>query len=143
VDQDLTDDIKELQKRINDLEKLLARLIQPLTDARKTTENYLRLAGLLLDHGGLTPDLILPDVKDPIEKDIVRVLLERTDQNVSQITELVKTRRGTASRRIIRKRLHDLEQKTVVQATQHGSRTVYRLSPDVITKWTRLLGFPK
>ncbi len=140
---DLTDEIKELQKRIDELEKLLASLVKPLTTVRKTTENYLRLAGLLLDHGGLTPDLILPTVKDSIEKDIVRVLLDRQDQNVSQITELVKTRRGTASRRIIRQHLKSLEQKNIIQGQQRGSRTVYRLTPDVINKWSQLLGFPK
>jgi DNA-binding transcriptional ArsR family regulator len=140
---DLSTEIKELQKRIDDLERLLAGLIKPLTDARTTTERYLRLAGLLLDHGGLTPDLILPEVKDAIEKDIVRVLLERQDQNISQITELVKTRRGTASRRIIRQRLQSLEQKHIIQMRQQGSRTVYSLTAEVITKWTQLLGFPK
>ena len=141
--EDLAAEIKELQKRIAELEQMLTGLMKPLTDARNTTERYLRLAGLLLDHGGLTPDVVLPEVKDPIERDIVRVLLERQDQNVSQITELVKTRRGTASRRIIRQRLQSLEQKQVIQKTQKGSRTVYSLTPAVITKWTQLLGFPK
>jgi len=143
VAEDLAAEIKELQKRIAELEQMLASIMKPLSDARSTTERYLRLAGLLLDHGGLTPDLILPEVKDPIERDIVRVLLERQNQNISQITELVKTRRGTASRRIIRKRLEILEQKQVVQKTQQGSRVVYSLTPMVITKWSQLLGFPK
>jgi len=47
-------------KRISELEKMLSVLIKPLQDVRKTTSNYMRLTGLLLDHGGLTPDLILP-----------------------------------------------------------------------------------
>jgi hypothetical protein len=143
VAEDLAAEIKELQKRIAELEQMLASIMKPLTDARLTTERYLRLAGLLLDHGGLTPDLILPEVKDPIERDIVRALLDRQDQNVSQITELVKTRRGTASRRIIRQRLVSLEQKQVIQKTQKGSRIVYSLTPAVITKWTQMLGFSK
>ena len=105
VEKDLADEVKELNKRISELEKMLSVLLKPLTDVRKTTERYLKLAGLLLDHGGLTPDVILPELKDPISKDIVRVLLERPEQNVSQITDLVKSKRGTASRRIIRKKL--------------------------------------
>lgn len=143
ANDDLANEIKELQKRISELEKMLASLVKPLTDARSTTERYLRLAGLLLDHGGLTPDLILPEVKDPIEKDIVRVLLERQNQNVSQITELVKTKRGTASRRIIRNHLQTLEEKHIIQKQQQGSRTVYSLTSEVIAKWSQLLGFPK
>jgi DNA-binding transcriptional ArsR family regulator len=143
VEKDLTDEVKELNKRISDLEKMLSVLMKPLTDIRKTTESYMRLAGLLLDHGGLTPDLILPELKDPISKEIVRVLLERPEQNVSQIADLVKSRRGTASRRIIRERLVDLERKNIIQKQQRGSRSVYSLTTEVIKKWTQLLGLTK
>jgi DNA-binding transcriptional ArsR family regulator len=140
VKKDLTEEVKELNKRISELERMLSVLMKPLTDVRKTTENYMKLAGLLLDHGGLTPDFILPELKDPISKDIVRVLLERPEQNVSQITELVKSKRGTASRRIIREKLSDLETKKIIQKYQRGSRYVYSLTADVIKKWTQLLG---
>ena len=143
MEKDLTDEVKELNKRISDLEKMLSVLMKPLTDIRKTTESYMRLAGLLLDHGGLTPDLILPELKDPISKEIVRVLLERPEQNVWQIADLVKSRRGTASRRIIRERLVDLEGKNIIQKQQRGSRSVYSLTTEVIKKWTQLLGLTK
>jgi DNA-binding transcriptional ArsR family regulator len=143
VKKDLATEIKELNKRINELETMLSALIKPLNDARKTTQNYIKLAGLLLDHGGLTPDLILPDLKDAISRDIVRVLLERNEQNISQITELVKSKRGTASRRIIREKLQELEIKNIVQKHQKGSRYVYSLTTEVIKKWTELLGLTK
>jgi DNA-binding transcriptional ArsR family regulator len=137
---DVTNEIKELSKRISELEQMLSTLMKPFNDARKTTERYLRLAGLLLDHGGLTPEAILPGLKDPISKDIVRVLLEKPEQNTSQITELVKSRRGTASRRIIRQKLLVLEDQHIIQKHQQGNRTVYTLTPEVIKKWTQLLG---
>jgi len=140
---DVAAEIKELNKRINELETMLLALMKPLTEARKTTQNYLKLAGLLLDHGGLTPDLILPELKDAISRDIVRVLLERNEQNISQITELVKTKRGTASRRIIRGKLLELEGKNIVQKHQKVSRYVYSLTTAVINKWTELLGLTK
>jgi DNA-binding transcriptional ArsR family regulator len=143
VEKDLADEVKELNKRISELEKMLSVLMKPFSDIRKTTESYMRLAGLLLDHGGLTPDLILPELKDPISKDIVRVLLERPEQNVSQITDLVKNRRGTASRRIIREKLLDLEKKNIIQKQQRRSRSVYSLTAEVIKKWTQLLGLTK
>jgi len=143
VEKDLAEEVKELTKRISELEKMLSVLLKPLSDVQKTTQNYMKLAGLLLDHGGLTPEVILPEVKDPISKDIVRVLLERPEQNISQITDLVKSKRGTASRRIIREKLNDLETKHIIQKRQHGSRYVYSLTPDVIKKWTQLLGFIK
>lgn len=139
-DNDVSQELKELSKRISELEQMLSLLMKPFSDAKKTTERYLRLAGLLLDHGGLTPEAILPGLKDPISKDIVRVLLEKPEQNTSQITEHVKSRRGTASRRIIRAKLKSLEDQRIIQKQQHGSRTIYSLTPEVIRKWTQLLG---
>lgn len=143
MEKDLADEVKELTKRINDLEKMLSVLLKPLSDVQKTTQSYMKLAGLLLDHGGLTPEVILPEIKDPISKDIVRVLLERPEQNISQITDLVKSKRGTASRRIIREKLSGLEAKRIIQRQQHGSRYVYSLTAEVIKKWTQLLGLSK
>ncbi len=141
MSKDLAEEVKELNKRISELEKMLSILIKPLQNVSKTTQNYLRITSLLLDHGGLTPDMILPEIKDPISREIVRVLLERSDQNISQITELVRSKRGTASRRIIRDRIQELEEKNIVQKRQKGSRYVYSLTEKVIKKWSQMLGF--
>ena len=139
--KDLADEVKELNKRISELEKMLSVLIKPLQDVRKTTSNYMRLTGLLLDHGGLTPDLILPEVKDPISKEIVRVLMDRSEQNISQIAEIIRSRRGTASRRIIREKIQALTEKNIIQKHQKGSLSVYSLAEEVIKKWSQMLGF--
>lgn len=141
MEKDLAKEVKELNKRISELEKMLSNIIDPLRDATKTTQNYMRLAGLLLDRGGLTPDIILPEVKDSISREIIQVLMEKSDQNISQITELVRSKRGTASRRIIRERLIDLEKNDVIQKRQKGSRYIYSLTEKVIKKWSQILGF--
>ena len=139
--KDLKDEIKQLNKRINDLEKMLSKMMEPLQNITKTTRNYMRIIGLLLEHGGITPDLILPEIKDPISREIVRVLLDKTDQNISQITELVRVKRGTASRRIIRDKIKELEEKNIVQKRQIGSLYVYSITEKVIKKWSQMLGF--
>ena len=139
--KDLADEVKELNKRISELEKMLSVLIKPLQDVRKTTSNYMRLTGLLLDHGGLTPDLILPEVKDLISKEIVRALMDRSEQNISQIAEIIRSRRGTASRRIIREKIQALTEKNIIQKHQKGSLSVYSLAEEVIKKWSQMLGF--
>ena len=140
MSKDLEKEVKELNKRISELEKMLSILTKPLQNVSKTTQNYLRLTSLLLDHGGLTPDMILPEIKDTISKEIVRVLLERNNQNISEITELVRSKRGTASRRIIRDRIKILEEKNIVKKRQKGSRYVYSLTDKVINKWSQMLG---
>jgi len=141
VEKDLTKEVKELNKRISELEKMLSVFIQPLRDVSNTTQNYMKITRLLLEHGGLTPDLILPEVKDPISQQIVRVLLDRNEQNISQITELVRSKRGTASRRIIREKLNELVEKDIVQKQQKESRYAYSLTDKVIKKWSQMLGF--
>jgi DNA-binding transcriptional ArsR family regulator len=141
VSKNLEKEIKELNKRISDLEKMLSTLMKPLRNVRDTTDKYLKITGLILEHGGLTPDLILPELKDDISKEIVRALLERKDQNISQITELVRSKRGTASRRIIREKIKELEEKNIIQKNQRGSLYVYSLTEKVIKKWSQMLGF--
>ena len=140
-EKELKDEVKELNKRISELENMLSKIIKPLQDDSGITQNYMRIIGLLIDRGGLTPDMTLPDLKDSISKDIVRVLLDKPEQNISQITELVRSKRGTASRRIIREKLQYLEEKNIVQKNQKGSLLVYRLSEEVIKKWSQMLGF--
>ena len=140
MSKDLTDEIKELNKRISELERMLSLLIQPFQKVQDTTSNYLKILQLSLEHGGLTPDLILPEVKDPISKEIVRVLLDRSEQNISQITELVRSKRGTASRRIVREKVNELTEKNIIQKKQKRSLYVYSLSQEVIRKWSQLLG---
>jgi DNA-binding transcriptional ArsR family regulator len=140
VNKDLSNEIKELNKRISELEKMISTLIQPLQRLQDITSNYFKIIQLLIEHGGLTPDLILPDMKDPISKEIIRVLLDRSQQNITQITELVRNKRGTASRRIIRKKINELVEKNIIQKKQKGSVNVYSLSQKVIKKWTQLLG---
>jgi DNA-binding HxlR family transcriptional regulator len=141
VAENLEHEVKELNKRISELEKMLSVLIEPLRQVSRTTQNYMRITGLLLDQGGITPDMILPEVKNTISREIVRVLLDRSDQNISQITDLVRSKRGTASRRIIRERVKDLEKKGIIQKKLKGSRYVYGLTVKVIKKWSKMIGF--
>ena len=133
--------IKELNNRINDLEKMLSIALKPLTEVSKTTQNYLKLTSIIMENGGLTPDRILPEIKDHISREIVRVLMERSRQNISQITELVRSKRGTASRRIIRERIKELEEKEIIVKNLKGKTYVYSISKKVIKKWSQMLGF--
>jgi len=141
VTKDLEKEVKELNKRISELEKMLSEVLNPLRQVGKTTQNYLKITSLVLQHGGLTPDMILPELKDNISREIVRVLLDKQDQNISEITELVRSKRGTASRRIIRNRLKELEEKDIVKKRMKGKLYVYSITDKVIRKWSQMLGF--
>lgn len=140
MNKDLTDEIRKLNNRISELEKMLSTMMQPFRKIQDTTSNYMRIIRLLLEHGGITPDLVIPEIKDPISKEIIQVLMDRKEQNISQITELVRNKRGTASRRIIREKINELIEKKLIIKQQKGQLYVYSLSEEVIIKWSRLLG---
>ena len=139
--KDLENQVKELNKRISELERMLSLALKPLSDVTKTTQNYLKLTSIIMEHGGLTPDMILPEIKDHISREIVRVLLERPDQNISQITELVRSKRGSASRRIIRERIKKLQDNDIIEKKFKGKIYVYYLTNKVLKKWSQMLGF--
>lgn len=144
--EELYKEIKALNKRINELETMLKTIVQPFQEIQemgKSTSNYFRLIGLMLEHGGLTPDTLFSEIKDPIEKTIIQILTQKKDLNISQLTDHVRSKRGTASRRIIRKKIKNLEEKDLVEPNQQGSRIVYRLTNRVIKKWAEVLGLTK
>src|SRR5437660_11975121 len=86
------------------------------------SRGYFRLLDLYAKYGKVSPDLVIPGLKDDISRHIVVALFDRPDRNISQITEAVKGKRETASRRIVRERLEDLERQGIVAATP-GPRT--------------------
>src|SRR2546422_328811 len=97
-------------------------------------------------HDGLRQVLhqdVLPGLKDPISKEIVKALFEKGDRNISQITEAVKARRGTASRRIVRDRLEAMERDGVVVASGPGKVRTFSVSQAVVDKWSQVLGLAK
>ncbi len=139
AEEELAEEIKRLNARIGELESAISKLVEPFQRAQDTAKNYYRLVQILAEQGGLTPDAILPEVKDPISKEIVRILLDGRGQNISQITERVRSKRGTASRRIVREKLADLVGQDIVVASS-GTIKEYSLSQEVLDKWSHLLG---
>ena len=141
--EELYKEIKALNNRIDELESMIRTIVQPFQQVGRSTSNYFRIIGLMLEHGGLTPDTLFSEIKDPIEKTIIQILTQKKDLNVSQITEQVRSKRGKASRRIVRNKIKNLEKKEMIESQLLGSRTVYRLTDKVIKKWSQVLGLIK
>ena len=147
---DLQDDVRELRKQVEALREAFADVAKPYQDLAKyfermqdLTRGYFRLLDLYARYGSVSPDLVIPGLKDDISKHIVSALVDRGDRNISQITEAVKGKRGTASRRIVRERLEGLTTQGVVIASQGSRGRTYRVSEEVLAKWSQVLGLPK
>jgi len=147
---DLQKEIRELRSQIEALRSALSDVTRPYTELmayvgrlQDVSRGYFRILDLYAKYGKVSPDLVIPGLKDDISRHIVVALFDRPDRNISQITEAVKGKRGTASRRIVRERLEDLEQQGIVVATP-GSRTrTFRVAEEVADKWSQVLGVDK
>lgn len=129
------------------LEKAMDRLLEPYSQLvgymdrlQEISRSYFRLLDLLQRYGSLSPDMAIPEVKDPLSREIVNVLFEKGGRNISQITEALRARRGTASRRIVRERLKALEAKGVVSQSRGPRGNVYDVTEETVRRWSRVLG---
>jgi len=141
--QELTERIAQLEEAIRQVSVPYGQLAAQLATFHDTVGKYFRLMDLYQRYGVVSVDTILPEVKDPISKDILRILLDHPDLNISQLTDELKGRRGSSSRRIVREKLNELaEMKLVVEETGRNERS-YRLSEDVVKRWSQVLGLTK
>ena len=130
--------LEELNERIGRLESALTAALRPLEAMGDLGQRYLRLASMLVEHGGLSPDTLFPEVRDPISRDILSALMRLREANISRLTDELRTRRGKASRRIVRARLAGLERQGFVETGTRGRRAVYLLTERVVRKWSSI-----
>lgn len=142
-EEELKEQVKKLNKRIAELEGILEDLQEPFRKLYGAARGYYKFIDLYMKYGEVSPELTVPELKDPISKDIIMVLFEKNGQNTSQITEAVKAKRGSASRRIIRQKLGKLEEEGYVTSEQTKKATQYYISKDLARKWSEVLGFTK
>ncbi len=141
--QELTERIAQLEEAIRQVSVPYSQLATQLATFQETVGKYFRLMDLYQRYGMVSIDTIIPEVKDPISRDILRILLDRPGLNISQLTDELKGRRGSSSRRIVREKLKELaEKKLVVEEPGHNERS-YRLSEDLVKRWSQVLGLTK
>jgi len=141
--RELRAQIEALRAALSEVAKPYAELVAYLDRLQDLSRGYFRILDLYAKYGKVSPDLVIPGLKDDISRHIVVVLFDRPDRNISQITEAVKGKRGTASRRIVRKRLEDLQRQGIVVAASASRTRTFRVAEGVAEKWSQVLGVPK
>lgn len=142
--EELTERIAQLEQVIRQVSVPYAELAAQLATFQETVGKYFRLMDLYQRYGVVSVDTILPGVKDPISKDILRILLDRPNLNISQLADELKSRRGSSSRRIVRDKLKELADQKLVVAEEAGrNERTYRLSEEVVKRWSQVLGLTK
>jgi len=135
---------EDLAEEVQELRKALEAMKASFEVVSQMAQSYLRLLNIYAEYGGLSIDVVIPEIKhDPIAREIVNVLFDLKRANVSQITRELKGRRGKASRNTVRAKLEELEELGVVREipTEDRGKT-YALSRDVVKKWLDLIGMP-
>ncbi len=147
ADEDLEEQIRSLSDKMESLEESMRMVATPYSQLldyierfQKISSSYFRLIDLYQRYGEISPDLLVPGVKDSISREIVKILFDRDGQNISQITQRLKERRGTSSRRTVRERLKELQGKGVVVSRGSERAKVYWLTEGYVKKWYELLG---
>ncbi len=148
---------EELEKEIRGLKEQVAQLAEALEMATKPYQKVLRqmdelqgvarryfgLLELYQKYGEISPEVIVPGLRDPISKEIINILFDKGDRNISQIADQMKQRRGSSSRRIVRERLEKLVEQGAVVVSSEGKQRRFSISDDVVQKWSQLLGLQK
>ncbi len=128
------DEIRELLLKVIERLDSLEKRLNKLEVEEKVIESYKSLLRSYTAVLGSVARIerLAQQVVDDIDKAIVRTLASRGPMNISQITEEVRRVRGSASRRIVAKRLLALERKGIVERISgEGRGKVYRLKPNV------------
>jgi DNA-binding transcriptional ArsR family regulator len=141
--EELTARIAELESAVREVARPYSELVEQLSRFQDTVQKYFRLMDLYQRHGVISIETILPGVKDPIAKDIMRLLLDKPGLNISEITEELRQRRGSASRRIVRDRLAELLGKGMVVERSDRKEKTFEISEAVVRKWSEVLGLTK
>ena len=149
-EKDLRKDIQELREQMEALSAAFDRIAKPygqlfeyLDRFQGITRSYFRVLDLYQKYGSVSPEIVVPGLKDPISREIVKALFEKGDRNISQLTDALKARRGTASRRIVRQRLEALVADGVVVVEGEGKIRTFSVAPAVVERWSQVLGLAK
>ncbi len=142
--------IEELSERIAELEAALSQIVRPYAELveqldrfQGMVQKYFRLLDIYQRHGAISIDIILPQLKDRISREIMRILMDRPGLNISQVEEELRSRTGTSSRRIVRGRLEELVREGLIVEEKGRRANSFRVSDEVVRRWAEVLGLPK
>src|SRR5438046_10617845 len=98
---DLQDDVRELRKQVEALREALATVAEPyreisgyMEQLQTIARGYFRLLDLYAKHGAVSPDVVVPGLKDDISKPSPMPPFRRADRTSPQSATPVKASRA-------------------------------------------------
>lgn len=141
--EELTERIASLESSLREVTRPYSQLVEQLGQFQGIVQKYFRLLDLYQRHGVIAVDVILPELKDPMSREIMRILMDRPGLNISQISEELRNRTGSSSRRIVRERLEEMVRQDLLAEEKGSKAKTFRVSARVVEKWSEVLGLNK
>lgn len=141
--EELTERIASLEASLREVTRPYAQLVEQLGQFQGVVQKYFQLLDLYQKHGVISVDVILPQVKDHMSREIMRILMDQPGLNISQISDQLRSRTGSSSRRIVRERLLELVKQDLLVEEKGTKAKTYKVSETVINKWSKVLGLNK
>jgi len=149
-EKDKDKEIERLSNKIDNLEGMISDMAKPYQEAmslmakfNEMASGYLKIINLYQQHGKVSPEMLVPSVKDPIAQEILVILFEKKELNISQIADILKEKRGTSSRKTVRDKLKELEDARAIEVVGDRKVKKYKVSDELVEKWLKLLGVMK
>ncbi|MFO7792850.1 MAG: hypothetical protein R6W73_07735 [Candidatus Saliniplasma sp.] len=147
--EELKEEIESLKEQMTTMQGMLQNLmnmhknvLSKVSTDSDIEKRYLKMLSLYQRYGRISPT-VLPGIEDPISENIVEILLDAKNANITQITERMRHRTGSASRHTVRDRLKKLEKEGIIKKVDGGPGKNYVLTDKTINKWAELLGIKK
>ncbi len=148
--EELKEEIDSLKKQLSAMEGMMENImnmhknvLEKISVNTDVEQRYLRMLSVYQQFGKVSPSA-LPGIDDPISETIVEILLDAKSLNITQITERLREKRGSASRHTVRNRLKKLEEKGIVIMDENENfGKGYSLTKSTIDDWAELLGIKK
>ncbi len=149
IEEELKEEIESLKDQVEGLENMVENLVnmhekvlEKASTATDIEERYMKMLSIYQRFGKISPSQ-LTGIKDPISEKIVEILFDDSPLNITQITGRLRKKKGSASRHTVRKKLKELEEKSIVKKAEmqeENKGKYYDLTEKAIDKWAELLG---
>jgi len=145
-EEELREEIDSLKSKLDTMEGMLENimnmhknLLNNLSVQSDVEKRYIKMLSLFERYGKISPSAI-KGVDDDISECIVEILLDSKGCNITQISERMREKRGSASRHTVRERLKKLEKNGVVMMSEDKNGKNYSLTKKALDEWAELLG---
>jgi|Deesub1362A_J573_1020465.scaffolds.fasta_scaffold00003_359 DNA-binding transcriptional ArsR family regulator len=133
------EEISEIKKRLGEISNTLQRIEDELARANRpatqlegamvrTLRRLIELYYMMIDYMDRSQKLYNLAGGDDIKVWIIRTLYKHGEMNVFNLTKAIKESRGKASRRIVAKKLVELEKEGIVSMVKRGREKIYFLN---------------